>query len=239
VDDFRDSLAMYVKPGDSFPPLVSLSPAYRPDRKRCENYTDATGIVLQATEAERPLAYLTPGNPVTFDTVAQRILAAARTRSLRTLVVAGISSLDTVMADLEQEPAPGLHVFEASCFVGARVRPDTRFACLLMQIGVFGTNYAVIGREPRWDALAPLRDYLLQFYPRDHLVALVRSAAYNDQPASTYRVTLGALDHVPAHAQRGASLYIPAVSPPRLEARFHERMESFDNLKGTFTETSD
>ena len=203
VDDFRDSLSSYLKPGDSLPPLESLSRAYRRDRKRYDNYREATGIVLAATESERPVAYLTPGNPVTFDRVAHEILAATRERNLRAVVIAGVSSVDTVLVDLQQDPAPGLPIFEASLFVGAKVQPDMRFAYLLMQIGVFGTNYPVIGREPRVNVLAPLKDYLLQFYPSDHLVVLVRSASHLNRPASIHPVQVGSLDHVPASARTG------------------------------------
>jgi hypothetical protein len=239
VDDFRAALGSCLKPGDSLPPLATLGQAYRRDRKRSENYAEATGLVLEAAEAERPIAYLTLGNPVVFDTVAQEILAGARARGWRALVIPGISSVDTVLADLGQEPAPGLQLYEASCFVGAAVKPDTRFACLLMQIGVFGTNYAVIGREPRADALAALKDYLLQFYPCEHVVVLVRSAPNLDRPASIHYVTVGSLDHVAPDSQRGSSLYIPALSVPQLEPGFRDRMDSPDNLKATYTPSSD
>lgn len=234
VDGFRDTLASYLKPGDLLPALVSLSPAYRHDRRRRENYVEAASIVLEATGSQQPVAYLTPGNPITYDAVAHEILVGARTRSLPVVVIAGISSVDTVLVDLQQEPAPGLQVFEASCFVGAAVKPDARFACLLMQVGVFGTNYAVLGREPRVNALAPLRDYLLQFYPPNHSAVLVRSATYSYRPANVHRFTVGSLGQVPADALQGASLYVPAVSAPRLEEGFRERMESLANLNATY-----
>jgi uncharacterized protein YabN with tetrapyrrole methylase and pyrophosphatase domain len=234
VDHFSGALASYLKPSDFLPDLVSLSRAYRHDRKRRENYREAANIVLEATGAERPIAYLTPGNPIAYDAVAHEILMGARTRSIPVVVIAGISSVDTVLVDLQREPAPGLQVFEASCFVGAAVKPDTRFACLLMQVGVFGTNYAVLGREPQMNALALLMDYLLQFYPRDHSAVLVRSATDSCRPANVHRFTIGSLGQVPADALQGASLYIPALSAPQLGQRFRERMESLDNLNATY-----
>src|ERR1700722_20230522 len=170
VDDFRTSVSSCLRDGESLPPLESLSRAYRKDRERIMNYGEAAGIVLHALEAERPIAYLTPGNPVTFDRVAQEILQGARKRGLSAFVVPGVSSVDTVLVDLQQELAPGMQIYEASSFVGMKVRPDPRLSCLLLQTSVFATNFPVIGRKPRPDTLASLKEYLLQFYPPEHLM---------------------------------------------------------------------
>ena len=148
VNEFCAALMLHLKHGESLPPLHSLSQAYRQDRLRRENYFEATEIVIAAAQSQRPVAYLTPGHPTTYDRVAREILARAESLNLPTRIVAGISSIDTVLVDFRQEPGPGLQIYEASCFVGAGVQPDTRFGCLLMQVGVFGTDYAVIGRAP-------------------------------------------------------------------------------------------
>jgi uncharacterized protein YabN with tetrapyrrole methylase and pyrophosphatase domain len=234
VDQFRDALASFLGASDILPALTSLSPAYRHDCRRRENYGEAASIVLEAAGSTQSVAYLTQGNPIMYDAVAHQILTGARTKSLPVVVIAGISSVDTVLVDLQQEPAPGLQVFEASCFVGAAVKPDTRFACLLMQVGVFGTNYAVLGREPNVNALASLKDYLLQFYPCDHSAVLVRSAVCSQRPANVHRFTVGSLGQVPADAQQGASLFIPALSAPQLNEAFRERMESLNNLNANY-----
>src|SRR5580658_9195302 len=104
VDEFRTALASHLGSDQSLPLLVSLSPAYRHDRKRRENYVEAAGIVLDAATAQQPVAYLTPGNPVVYDRVAKEVLDGARSRSLPTVVLPGISSIDTVLVDLRQEP---------------------------------------------------------------------------------------------------------------------------------------
>jgi precorrin-2 methylase len=238
VNRLREELATHLKPGDILPPLVSLSSAYLPDRPRCQNYVEAAGLVLQAAQAERPVAYLTFGNPVTYDTVTQEILASARAGNVPTVVIAGVSSVDTVLSDLGQEAGPGLQVFDVSCFVGAEVKPDTRFACLLMQVGVFGTNYPLTGREPRANALAPLKDYLLRLYPPGHPAVLVRSSTHPEEPVNILRVTVGSLDQVPASAPQGVSLYLPALSNPQLGDKFRERLESLDHLKATYPKAS-
>ena len=234
VEEFRRALVSHLGSDELLPPLVSLSPAYRPDRKRRENYVEAADAVLDGAATQAPVAYLTPGNPIVYDRVAKEILDGARARGLSVAVVPGISSIDTVLVDLRQEPGPGLQIYEASCFVGSGVKPDTRYGCLLMQVGVFGTNYAVLGREPHVQALAPLKKYLLQFYPAAHLTVLVRSAAREDRGASIHHVSVESLDHVPANLQQGASLFIPALSAPQLDKAFHARMECLDQLNAHY-----
>jgi precorrin-2 methylase len=231
VEHFRESILEHLKPGDSLPPLESLSRAYKRERFRSENYAEAGKIVLEAMQLERPIAYLTPGNPVTFDSVCQEILQGVRHREGRALVVPGISSVDTILVDIQQEMAPGVQIFEASWAVGARARLDTRFACLLLQTGVFCTNLPMIGQEPQTSALIALKDYLLQFYPIDHLVVLVRSGSrWNDLP-NIHPLALDDLGNVPINAQLGASLFIPPLEMPELDPTFREKMSDLRYLK--------
>lgn len=237
VDDFRASVTSYLRDGESLPPLESLSQAYKKNRQRHENYREAGRIVLDALETERPIAYLTPGNPVTFDRVAEEILQGARERRLRAVVIPGISSVDTVLVDLQQELAPGMQIYEASWFVGMKVRPDTRLSCLLVQTSLFVTSYPIIDRKPQPDALALLKEYLFQFYPPDHLMVLVRSGAGWSDPASVYPVALKSLDNIPAEFQLGASMYIPPVEQARLDEQFLAQMASVERLKSTYPDS--
>ena len=237
VDDFRTSVSSFLRDGESLPPLESLTRAYRKDRERIKNYSEAGSIVLDALEAERPIAYLTPGNPVTFDRVAQEILQGTRERGLSAFVVPGISSVDTILVDLQQELAPGMQIYEASWFVGMKVRPDPRLSCLLLQTTLFATNYPVIGRKPRTDALAPLKEYLLQFYPPEHLLVFVRSGGGWNDPASVYPVALKSLDDIPAGFQLGASMYIPPVEQARLDEQFLAEMSSVEQLKRRYPDS--
>lgn len=237
VNKFRDSASTYLKLGESLPPLESLARVYQKDRLRTSNYDEASAIVLHAAENERPVAYLTPGNPVSFDSVAQAILTGAKKRNLRSTIIPGISSVDTVLVDLQQELAPGLQIYEASWFVGAEVRPDTRFFTLLIQTSVFGTNYPIIGREPRSNALSGLKEYLLQFCPQEHPIILVRSGSVWNEPPSIHTAPLCKLDSIPGAVQHGASMLIPPVDQPVLNWKFVEKMASRANLYSLYVDS--
>jgi uncharacterized protein YabN with tetrapyrrole methylase and pyrophosphatase domain len=231
VDVFRDSILKQFKTIESLPPLLTLSVAYRKDRSRTDNYADAGEVVLNAAKVQNPVAYLTPGNPVVWDAVTQRILEGSRLRGLRTKIVPGISFIDTMLADLEQEMAPGFQVYDASWVVGAEMQPDARTACVLVQIGLFCKNYPGIDTMPRATGLEVLRDYLLKFYPRDHLIVLVRSRTGGPTEPFVRPLALGELATVPGDCQLGASLYIPPLLEAALAEEFAARISKVETVK--------
>lgn len=236
VDAFREALLQKVKESESLPPLVSLSAAYQKDRLRLTNYSDAAQAVLDAAKSDPPVAYLTPGNPVIYDTVTHVILKGARASGLRTKVLPSVSFIDTMLVDLEEEPAPGLQIYEASWVVGAQVRPDTRFACMLVQISLFCTNFPVVDRMPETAAMRRLRDHLLKFYPSDHVIVIVRSGSGWSGLPTIQPLALGALDNVRGEIQLGASLYIPPLSIATFDDEFAAMMSSVDNLNALYPE---
>ena len=228
VDIFRESVLKQFKTIESLPPLVNLQVAYRKDRSRTDNYADAGEAVLDAAKSHCPVAYLTPGNPVIWDAITQRILEGARVRGLRTKIVPGISFIDTMLVDLEQEMAPGFQIYDTSWVVGAEMQPNARTACILVQIGLFCKNYLVIDTMPQATALEALRDYLLKFYPSDHLIVLVRSRTEGASQPFVRPLTLGKLATVPGDCQLGTSLYIPPLLEGALAEEFAARMSKLE-----------
>jgi hypothetical protein len=116
-------------------------------------------------------------------------------------VVPGISSLDTIFAEVGYDPANGLLVYEADGLVRDQVPILTNLALLLLQPGAFGSNLAHLNS---WRPdLAPLRDYICQFHAPDHECACVWSLR------KIWRCKLRDLDSLPAEALGNSSLFIP------------------------------
>ena len=238
VDAFSSSLSSLSVEGKSLPPLVSLVETYKADRIRHENYQEAAKVVLDATADNRPVAYITPGNPVTFDRVAQELISGCVQRGLRFKVIPAISFIDTILVDLQQELAPGMQTYEASWFVGMNIRPDTRLSCLLVQTSTFATSYPILdGRHPKKSALMSLKEYLLKFYPDEHLVALVRSGISWDDSANICPVKIGDLDNISSLDQLGASMFIPPLQEAVIEQDFLSAMADTDNLESMYPKT--
>jgi hypothetical protein len=99
---------------------------------------------------------------------------------------------------------------------------------------VFCTNFAIIERAPQKNALGVLKDYLLQFYPKNHLLVLIRSCSGWEGLPSVQALPLAELDDVPGEVQLGATMYIPPLSNVILDEVFSARMSSVENLKSLY-----
>lgn len=188
---------------------------------RRDTYKMVAETVLKAASLERPVAFLTPGNPIVSDSVAQELLSAGPERGFRVRLLPAVSSLDTVMAVLGFDVSPGLQIYDSSWFVASNIAPCIHIPCLLLQVTTFGTWFSTMGRRLRAGALIELRDYLLRFYPSDHVIVFVQSGTRFSRK-ETRRVPLGDLGAV--HGVIPGSLYIPRLKEPLPNNDFIARM---------------
>jgi|NitcycUWRROWE17A_1032939.scaffolds.fasta_scaffold00006_6 tetrapyrrole (corrin/porphyrin) methylase-like protein len=191
---------------------VCLWPLYQDNRKRIENYRDVIQAVIDNATNHRPCAWMTPGHPFVFDSVSQKLVEKGRDFGWKVQVVPGISSLDTLLAELAYDPCYGLVVHEATSLVTSNLPLLPSFATVLFQPSVFGSDLTHHSHEYGGPSLRQLRDYLLQFYPAQHECAFVYSAlSRRDRPRIVWE-TLENLDSVPYVSLRGSTLYVPPVS---------------------------
>lgn len=197
-------------PADIRAKCVSLWPLYQDGRIRVENYRDVTEAALGEIEKARPAAWLTPGHPMVFDSVSKALLDAASSRKWKVSVVPAISCLDTLLAELQCDPASGLVIHDASGLVRRKTPLLPSVTVILLQISVFLSDRAHLTLESRPD-LGPLRDYLMKYFPAMHKCAVVRSSSVITEPPRITWVELRDLPSVPVEASAGASLFLPRV----------------------------
>jgi hypothetical protein len=190
---------------------TSLWPLYHEHRERSDNYEDVAQAVLDATAREPPVAWLTPGHPLIFDSVSQALLREGQARGLSVQVGAAISCIDTILAQLGYDPADGLLIYDATSLVMRRLPPAPAFAALLFQPSAFGSS--VTHYTSRWTPdLSPLRDHLRGFYPAEHPCAFVRS----DSPqGGAGQVSWWRLDDIvaaPFEVIAGTTMFMPALA---------------------------
>jgi precorrin-2 methylase len=192
----------------------SLWELYRADRVRRESYDEIARVILEAAETNSPVGYIAQGNPVVLDSVTATLLEGARSRGWSAVVLPGVSSIDTVLVDLEHEPASGLQIFDTGTLVarGIVLRSDT--AALLLQPGAFATVYPALSIEDiesQRPALPRLRDHLLRSHPASLECQLVRSSTSAAGRPHIYRIQVGDLGDATAEALADTSLFIPAA----------------------------
>lgn len=189
----------------------SLWTLYRENRHRQKNYDAVAKAVIVGATSARPVAWMTPGHPLIFDSVSQALLKAGRSRGWQVAVIPGISSIDTVLAEVGYDPAGGLLVHEATSFVRRKLKVQTEVATLFLQPSAFGSDVPHYTDDWRPD-LEPFRDYLLKFYKPEHSCAFVRSPEDEDSRGRVHWLSLGGIQTVPSSALKGSTLFIPPVS---------------------------
>jgi uncharacterized protein YabN with tetrapyrrole methylase and pyrophosphatase domain len=189
----------------------SLWPLYRESRIRAENYRDVREAVVREVETNRPTAWLTPGHPLVFDSVSTDLLKIAATRRWNTCVVPGISSIDTLLADIQYDPANGITIHDATSIVYRNVPLATSVPLLLLQIGSFFSEHAHLTLKENVLNLTPLRNYLVQYFPNNHECVIVHSAPNVALLPELTWTTVDRLPSLQAQDYAGANLFIPAI----------------------------
>jgi precorrin-2 methylase len=194
--------------------VVNLMSLYVEGALRSDNYARVAKTILDGLNEASVVGYVTYGNPLSYDSVAQALARAAEHAPWRLEIIPGISSIDTILCDLRLDMAPGIQVYEASWLVASRTPLNTAAAVILLQLGHFGTVRAHYRQRRRAESLADLVSYLSTFYPESHTVMLVQSSG-GARPASVAEVKLGELCQV-GEKDWAESVYIPPVNAARL-----------------------
>jgi hypothetical protein len=194
---------------------VSFWHLYQDKRPRLDNYRDITEAILNAVEDTRPLAWLSPGHPLVFDSVTQALLKQAPARGWTVSVIPGISCLDTLLAELGYDPASGLFVHDATSLVAWNVPVSPAIATVLLQPSVFGSRLTHISAEYDGPDLTGLRDYLLRYHAPEHQCAFVRSSLNGEGRGEISWVKLSELAGVSRQVIAGSTLFLPAAETGR------------------------
>jgi uncharacterized protein YabN with tetrapyrrole methylase and pyrophosphatase domain len=200
----------------------SMWPRYRQDRRRDDNYAEVAAEILAATQERTPVGWLTRGNPRILDSVSQRLVTAGAQKELSVTVLPAVSSLDSVLIDVGYDPAGGLLVVEATAALIGRTQFMPEIAALILQPGVFGTFYPRLTEDRSDLDLRKLSDYLLDFYPADHSLALVASSSRRDSAPVTVWTTISTLADTDPNAVLRSTIFIPPARQPTTDRDFLE-----------------
>lgn len=199
------------------PEMEDLLLLYGSDKPRLQTYHDIEALLLDAAAATPPVVFATYGNPMFGTYPAHRLLQEAPKRGLRVHVSNAVSSLDGIWADCNIEPFFGFEVWEAGSFVNLSIEPNTNANLLLPQAPFFnvveGTD-RVTKKIVKSSTITRLRDYLLGFYPPEHLVHYVTTG--NGTGAGAFRsvieaVRLEKLNHI--GQSTASTLLVPRLAP--------------------------
>lgn len=215
--------------------VIDLSPAYEEDKPRSRTYNEVARTVLDGATLDggRRVAYVTSGHPLVLVTPAQLILKEANEKRITVEVIPGVSSLDTVWADLRFDPGPdGVLMFEATSLLLRQYPLIPTVPLFLWQVNSVETSlYSTHKNKP--ERFARLQDYLLRYYPSDHVGKLVHSASFPITHAEIVSVPLGKLGILADVATSQHILYVPPVERKAIiDKALRAATSSTDHLHG-------
>ncbi|HYM15121.1 MAG TPA: MazG family protein [Dehalococcoidia bacterium] len=173
-----------------------------------EVYESIVARVLEAATTAGTV-YAVPGHPLFGEATVRALLERAAAAGVATLVIPGISFLDVLAPLLRLDPlADGLLVLDALSFAAHRrllapARPT------------------VIAQVYDRRAASQVKLALLEQYPAEHVVRIVRGAGTHD--AGIIETALAALDHADVFDHL-TSLYVPPLA-------LTEDVRSFEGLR--------
>lgn len=205
--------------------FVSMAGEYTNVGNRFDNYSRVAHAILAAALAPAEVAYFTYGSPVVYDRVAGLIRELSIRHRIDCHVIPATSSVDSVLAFLGEDMAPGLQICEARWLVANKIQLDPHLSSLLFQVGVFWTDGIAQPADMSPDKLGPLQDYLLTQYPSFNPAIFVRAPLYFGDPGYARGTYLSELmQRGSASDLAGTSLYLPSVSLVARQSKLWWRM---------------
>jgi precorrin-6B methylase 1 len=208
---------------------VDLDPLYRDGSLDVSVYRRVADVVVNAATKHRRVSFLVAGHPLLYVSPAALILEQAKQRGIATSVCAGVSSIDTMIVQLNLELANnGMQMFECNRFLYHHVKPNPMVPLFLLQPGGVGTGILTHKQVSRPERFRELLRALLETYPSGHQCCLLTSQTRPDRPGTMLWFPLGELCAKARHIHSAASLYVPAsrewLRPPsRFVATLHDR----------------
>lgn len=196
--------------GDLCRSVTNLTEEYEQGSDRSRSYERmARRVVDGAVHAEEPIAFVLYGHPTVGVTPTRLIQEMADERGLRVEIAPGISSLDCLYTDLNLDPFNrGLQLFEATDLLVYDIDLDPATPALVVQVGLTETRL-YDDRDSTQERFVPLKEHLLQFYPSDHEVSLVRTATHPLATSERISVPIEEFETIAEDVDNTHTLFIP------------------------------
>ena len=176
------------------------------EHERFEDVYAAIVARLLARAGEGDVVYAVPGHPLVGEATVRELLERAPAAGVEVRLVDGLSFLEPVCAALRVDPlAAGVQLVDA---LDPRIDPS---------------RPAIVGQVYGRRIAADLKLALLELYPAEHSVTIVRGAG-TAAGAQTETLTLAEIDRAEGRFDHLACLYVPALVA-------EENRRTFDGLR--------
>jgi|GEM_PF-1306314 len=199
-------------------------------------YTKIANIVLDQADEGPRVVLVVDGHPGIYQDLSWDIYDRGRRRGLKVVILPAVSFLDLMIAFCGlRVDASGLQILDATSVVAYNFRLNPLVDTLLMQIGWFGTSLLVDVEENKKGRFEPLIRYLTKYYPKDHVVKVIRAPWSAHERPGILSTRISALDKFHKSITTNMTLLIPALADDNDDATnedFVRQTEDSDHLAG-------
>ena len=203
------------------PDARPLHASYAPGAPRADAYAAMVDEIMERVRSGARVCVAFYGHPGIFVNPSHAAIRRARSEGFEAQMLPAVSAEDCLFADLGVDPsAVGCQSYEATDLLLRRRHVDPSTGLVLWQIGVVGNlTYAPEGDTSK---LPVLVDYLLRFYPAEHLATVYEASLYVVCGPSIEQVALS--DLAGANVSPMSTLYVPPAARARTDPEMRERL---------------
>ncbi|MFM2045897.1 MAG: hypothetical protein RLY86_4473, partial [Pseudomonadota bacterium] len=206
---------------------IDLSQYYGDDKKRRVTYIQMAEVMLRDVRAGKAVVGVFYGHPGFFVDPARRALAVAAKEGYPAEMLAGVSSLDTMFADLRFDPAQhGCQIVEATDMLLRRRPIVTSGHVIVLQVGSVGDAMFNFAHGFRNNRRAVLFEHLIETYGPDHGSILYLGSTLPGVAPTLLRRKLSAYRDpaILASVPPACTLYIPPKDIRQTDPEMAEKM---------------
>lgn len=165
--------------------VVSLGPLYKIGMSYFEIYELMADIVIKAVELYSNTTYAVPGNIFVFELACKLIKERAKTEGISLKCVPGISSIESVYAELGIDPVDGMHIISGKQLAASK-RYVPEIPSIVVQPFLWdGSEYYGIQR---------LKTALMEYLPSNHPITIVSHTGWNNVKCQHFNCLLRDID---------------------------------------------
>ncbi len=191
------------------PEVIDVADMYDGITIRQDAYRAIADRVIAEAAASAPVAFMVHGHPLFLVSASEYLIELAAENGIRTRVLPGISSFDTLMCDLGLDFGYGLQMFDTSTMLSCNWTPNPAVPMLLFQLATTLDPRVTKGQRTG-EVLKPIVDLLTPLYGPDHLTKIISSATSLLEGPEIVELTIAELASGNVDLTRRPTLYVPA-----------------------------
>ena len=174
---------------------------------RIDRYKKMAELILENLNIYQNICVLIYGHPLVFARPALFAAKQAKIAGYHVTVLPGISAEDCLLADLLIDPSDaGCQSYEATDLLLRKHKLNQTSHLLIWQVGFIGCTDD-INQYDNSIGLQLLKEYLLNFYKKNHSITFYEAAIYPHMMPKIHHTALKMLTEIPLSSL--TTLYIP------------------------------